>query len=295
MLYQPTLDFATLTRLTGDRHGVFDTPCPLCSGQRAPGNRRIPVLRIWSAPGFATFNCAHCGEHGHAHDTLAPRLDRAARQRARAEAEERKRLTDWERIGKARGLWSLRRPLLGTPAEIYLREARGYRGPLPATLGYLPSRGEHPPALIGAFGIPIEPIPGRLGMAADAVRAVHITRLRSDGLGKADQAAKIMVGRPSGEPLVLASLNDGLGLAITEGIEDALSVHAATGLGAWAAGSAGQMPALADAVPSYVDAATIFVDDDDVGRRGATELAYRLRLRGIEVGIVMPEPRRAVA
>ena len=48
---------------------------------------------------------------------------------------------------------------------------------------------------------------------------------------------------------MLAPMNDLLGLAITEGVEDALSIHAATGLGAWAAGAASRLPALADAVP----------------------------------------------
>ena len=47
-----------------------------------------------------------------------------------------------------------------------------------------------------------------------------------------------MIGRSTGAPIVLAPLTDALGLAITEGIEDALSVHEATGLGVWAAGSA---------------------------------------------------------
>ena len=65
------------------------------------------------------------------------------------------------------------------------------------------------------------------------------------------------LGLPRGAPIVLAPVNDGLGLAITEGIEDGLSVYAATGLGVWAAGSAPLMPALADAVPNYVQCVTI--------------------------------------
>lgn len=41
-----------------------------------------------------------------------------------------------------------------------------------------------------------------------------------------------MIGRSKGAPIVLAPLNDLLGLIVTEGIEDALSAHQATGLGA---------------------------------------------------------------
>ena len=49
---------------------------------------------------------------------------------------------------------------------------------------------------------------------------------------KADvDPAKITIGSPTGAPLVLAPMNDLLGLAITEGIEDAISVHQETGLG----------------------------------------------------------------
>jgi hypothetical protein len=54
--------------------------------------------------------------------------------------------------------------------------------------------------------------------------------------------AKIMLGPMSGLPIVLAPVNDSLGLAITEGIEDGLSVFEETGLRVWAAGSAGNMP-----------------------------------------------------
>ena len=80
-------------------------------------------------------------------------------------------------------------------------------------------------------------------------------------------------------------MNDLMGLAITEGIEDALSVHQAAGLGVWAAGSAPFMPNLVAAIEDLAtareydaspDCITIFVDDDDVGRRNARALAAAL-------------------
>jgi Toprim domain len=76
---------------------------------------------------------------------------------------------------------------------------------------------------------------------------------------------------------------DLLGLAITEGIEDALSAHEATGLGAWAAGAAGFMPVLAAAVPSYIEAVTVYAHEDKAGQAGAHELAEALDHRGIEI------------
>ena len=105
------------------------------------------------------------------------------------------------------------------------------------------------------------------------MRAVHITRIAPDGLGKAGtDADKITIAPRSGLPIVLAPPNDLLGLVITEGIEDALNVHEATGLGAWAAGSASFMPALADAVPSYIEVVHVLLDDDAAGRTNSGEM-----------------------
>ena len=72
-------------------------------------------------------------------------------------------------------------------------------------------------------------------------------------------------------------------MAITEGIEDALSVHQATGLGVWAAGSASCLPALADNVPCYVKTVTIVAHADEAGQNGARKLADALLRRDIEV------------
>jgi hypothetical protein len=68
----------------------------------------------------------------------------------------------------------------------------------------------------------------------------------------------------------------------------ALTVHLVTGLGAWAAGSASRLPALGDAIPSYVESVTILVDDDEDGRRHADELAARLLGRSLQVRQVLP-------
>jgi hypothetical protein len=103
---------------------------------------------------------------------------------------------------------------------------------------------------------------------------------------------KIMLGASLGSPIVLAPVNDLLGLAITE---DAVSVYQATGLGAWAAGSASRLPALADAIPGYVECVTILVDDDQNGRRHAATLAERLVGRGIEVQTIVPAAARGIA
>lgn len=182
-------------------------------------------------------------------------------------------------------MWAHRRPIKGSIAETYLR-ARGIACPLPfATLGFLPARKpDQHRALIAAFARHDEPEPGVLGLVRGLVDSVHLTLLKPDGSGKADvKHPKLIVGSPRGRPLELAAPNDLLGIAITEGIEDALTIHQATGLGVWAAGSAPFLPGLADAVPDWMDCVTIIVDRDDAGRRFSFQLAERLKTRGLRV------------
>jgi hypothetical protein len=194
----------------------------------------------------------------------------------------------------ASNLWHKSLPISGTPAERYLRECRGYPGPIPATLRYLPPTEKYPPAMIAAFAVAQEPQPGVLSVPPATVHAVHLTRLKPDGSGKADVASpKIILGRSAaGVPIMLAAPNDLLGLAITEGIEDALSIHAATGLGAWAAGCAGRLEPLAPAVPNYIDTVTIYGDGDKSGIDGATALLRRLYARRIFAQIKLFCPGR---
>ena len=137
--------------------------------------------------------------------------------------------------------------------------------------------------MIAAFSLPDEIEPGLLGEPRN-VEAVHLTLLRNDGNGKADtDRSKLFVGSPGNLPIVLAPPNDLLALAITEGIEDGLTAHQATGLGAWAAGSAGRMPALSESLPRYIESVTIRAHADRAGQDGALTLAEALTRRGIEV------------
>ena len=96
---------------------------------------------------------------------------------------------------------------------------------------------------------------------------------------------KLFVGCPLGRPIALAPIGDTLALAVTEGIEDGLSVRAALDMGVWAAGSGARMPTLADAIPRYVETVTIWAHADTAGRSGARKLAEPLDRRGVEVFI----------
>lgn len=298
MISEPALTLSGIDALTDGKLGTFDVACPMCGpARRAVINRKRKVMRIWRLePGFASFHCARCGEKGHTRDASTNRPDPAAFARARAEAAERERVAVGERLAKALWLWRQRKPVKGSLVETYLRSARGYAGALPATIGYLPARGEHGPGMIAAFGLAGELEPGELRISDSDVRGVHITRLAQDGSGKAGTPAdKIMLGTSLGFPIVLAPPNDLLGLVIAEGIEDAFSVHEATGLGAWAAGSASRLPALASALPAYIECVTIMVDDDLDGRRHAAALADALSARRIEVRRILLASKRAAA
>jgi hypothetical protein len=287
------LDFSTLQALSGGKLGTFDVPCPACSPLRRPANRKLRVLRIWhERPDFLTFTCAHCSAHGYAHEQGKRPLNDATINRLIREAQARAETHTQRRRNLARWLWDGAVPIRGTPGERYFR-SRGVRCQLPNTLRFRPARGKHPPAVVAAFGVPSEPQPGILDAGNLTVQEIHITRLRPDGLGKIDDddgPSKIMIGPGQGMPIVLAPVNDIGGLAIAEGIEDAASIHQATGLGAWAAGCANRLPALARAVPQYVTSVTIVVDDDDAGRRYSRELATALRgSRGQRLDIILLE------
>jgi hypothetical protein len=278
----------TIDHLAGRRLGTHDVPCPECGPfKRSARNQRKPVLRVYRIePNFAGYHCARCGEKGAALDRNGTPPDPVKLAKARAEAADRDRMLKAERLGKAQWLWSIRKPIAGSIAETYLRSARSYAGPLPATLGFLRSRGDHPPAMIAAFGLAAEPEPGRLAIADELVRGVHITRLAPDGAGKAGtEDDKITIGQCIGSPIVLTPPNDLLGQAITEGIEDGLSVYAGTGLGVWCAGCASRMPGLADAVPGWINRITVYAHDDADGKRHALELADALVARGFEAFI----------
>jgi hypothetical protein len=173
---------------------------------------------------------------------------------------------------------------------------RAYGGALPNTIAFLPARGEHPPAMMSAFGFADEREPGVLSIDSDKIVGIHLTKLRSDGAAKAGtEADKLTIGHFVDVPIMLAPVNDGSGLVIAEGIEDALIAHEATGLGAWAAGSAGRLPSLTVAVPDYVECATLMVDADPAGIRGSQALADGLAARGIEVRLVGFDETRAAA
>src|SRR3954466_9736842 len=124
--------FADLVALLNGRH-LADVACPLCGPSRnlLVGQAR-PVLRLWHRPGFISFHCARCGEHGYVLEHGGEPFDKEAWLRQRAEMTAREREAAVRQLGKARRLWRMRRPLKGSVADTYLREARGITCSLPS-------------------------------------------------------------------------------------------------------------------------------------------------------------------
>jgi hypothetical protein len=150
--------------------------------------------------------------------------------------------------------------------------------------------------MIAAFGLPLEPSPGRIQLGDEAVRGVHLTRLAPDGRGKAGtDGDKVMIGLSAGWPIVLAPPNDLLGLTITEGIEDGLSAHSFTGLGAWVSGGAKRLPPLANVIPGYIEAVRVMADADADGIRFARILFDAIRGRVSDARLVLPLAAREAA
>jgi DNA primase len=266
--------------------GEWVGPCPRCGGRdRFSVN---PKKQLWNCRGCniggdvigllqhtegATFGEAVSALAGEARTSFKPsprKLDCDGRD-------------DHRQQEKARWLWAQRQPLAASVGETYLRKARGYRGPLPATIGFLRPFKEYPPSIIAAFAMPEEAEPGVLRSPTD-VNSVQLIELKPDGSGKAGvDIQKRTIGAHKGVPIVVAPANDLLAISIHEGVEDALSAHEATGLGAWASGGANFMPDLAHAIPGYVECVTIVAHRDEAGRIGARELARRAAARGFKV------------
>jgi Toprim domain len=291
------IDFETLSHLSRGQ-AVADAPCPLCSsGCKTTSNRIRKVLRIYNkGDGFSTFKCQRCGASGYAHaanNGPASRKSSAYDEAVDVIAAFKtppiaavKQQPDQDKLRRARWIFRQSLPARGTIAEIYLRTRRCWVDS--ENIRFLPARNGYDPALIVPFGIPTEPEPGLLDIAAAHVHGVQLIKLKADGSGKADvEPKKMTLGQCVGWPIVLAAPNDLLALVIAEGIEDALTAHVATGCGAWASGGAGRLPALADKVPRFIEHVAIMTDDDRVGRAGANKLGTLLQRRGIDVKLLL--------
>jgi len=162
---------------------------------------------------------------------------------------------DSRRASLAEVLWGKAIPASGSPVEDYLR-TRGCYVPTPS-IRCLPPNRKHGLAMVAKF---------------QGTSAIHLTRLRPDGLGKAGtDHDKLMIGPVSGFPVVIRSSEWSKPLLITEGVEDALSLSLAfPEWTVWAAGSAGMIPKLV----GVADRAVVLVVDADLAGEKAIDRSF---------------------
>ena len=115
-----------------------------------------------------------------------------------------------------------------------------------------------------------------------SITGIHRTFLTMDGSKKAPVSQnKMMLGRCAGGAARLAAVADKL--ALTEGIETALSVQQATGIPTWATLSTSGLKTVI--LPPDVREVVICADGDDAGDQAAQDAAQRLLREGREVRI----------
>lgn len=210
------LDARTFTlSLGGTWYGHYGSaPCPVCQPDRRRDQRGLSLRDRADCQGLLIhchkLNCnfrsilAAAGVADHT-------ADRAFRCR-RSELDHQvpdtlKRRTYW-----ARQVWSETRPLVGSPAENYLR-GRGITCELPPSLRY------HPACWHGTAG---QRFPAMVALVEGGANfAIHRTYLRPNGNDKADVTpTKAMLGSVRGGAVQLSYGSEPL--VVAEGIETAL-------------------------------------------------------------------------
>jgi hypothetical protein len=240
----------------------------------AYGDDGRPLLHCFAGCFFRDIRAAldRLGHMTGANDPLPPDPVRQAARKAETAAQAAKR----SKI--ACQLWDKAVPIIGTPAERYLK-GRGITCVLPDTLRYIGncwhSSAKRSPALVSN-------ITGSSGFA------IHRTYLRDDGLGKANlDPVKVMLGPVAGGSVRLSS---GSGpLVVAEGIETGLSLLSGIltePACVWAALSTGGMEKLI--LPPKAGALIIAHDGDEPGKRAAEILAKRARMEGWHASFLAP-------
>lgn len=280
----------------GDRR---EAPCPLCSPFKGGASAHRRVMGLWkTVEGAIGYNCLRCGLKGRAMDNQTYRAiqkDPIARAEIIATIEQSQqdaRLQAKVKKGEARALWVATVPADGTPAETYLR-ARGITGPIAGTIRYAPASNRMNHMLVAGAGRAVEDGDG--GLTIDPLELTGVIRilLTLDGTGKATVSKpKLTMGKLFGSPIRLRPVNDGLTLAICEGVEDALSLSAPLGVGGWAVGGASFLEAAARVVPAYVETVILGEDNNDAGRTGCDKAEAAIMARTDWVSGRPPEIRR---
>lgn len=238
------------------------------------------------------FHCFGCGAHGDILDwwqridgmsfaDAAERLRREAGARPLREpddAPQPDRDGAW-REARARAIWNEAKPIGGTPAETYLRQARKIRCALSDCLRFHPGLRFNPnePDMLPAMVAAVTNLTG-------AVVAVQRTFLTADGTGKATiDNPKRSLGSIARGAVCLAPAVAVVGLA--EGIETGLSAMELFHVPVWCALGSNLA---AVRLPRAVRQVAIFADRGAAGEAAAEKARETFRLQGRKVTVRLP-------
>lgn len=246
---------------------------------------KTPSFTVNDDKGFA--HCFGCGWHGDAADFVAAIAGCGLREAAErlgagdlpamVKANPGSHLLDKsETEDAARRIWREAQPIVGTPAERYLRN-RSIACRLPESLRFArlkhPQGGVHP-CLVG---IAVE--------AETKLAGIQRTYLTEDGRKADVDRVKMSLGRIGGCAIRLTPVSGEL--IVCEGIEDGLSLLQELGRAVWVAAGAAMLPSMK--FPMVVRSVVIAADNDPAGEREADKAAAAFTDRGLRVRIMRPE------
>lgn len=264
--------------LCGHWYGDYGTaPCPVCQTERRSDQNALTLRDGCNGQLLADCKKSRCS-FSSIRAALAFRCVSVTTGPAdpieTAQRDHERRAEAVLKANRALEIWMKAKPVQASPAERYLREARGIAAPLPDTLRFHPAT-RHPSGV---------QLPALLAKVAGIeLFALHRTYLASDGTGKvAAQPDKAMLG-PSGGGAVRLSASHAGPLVVCEGIETGLSLVEMIRVPAmvWAALSAPGMKSLR--LPSPAGQLIVATDGDDPGREAGAQLAQRAASLGWRV------------
>ena len=245
---------------------------------------RSPSLSVRVGDHALLFKCfAGCAWRDVLHEVL--RLDENALHNVDGEALASSGTpTDLWRRQQALRIWDEARPIIGTPAEIYLRRRR--IAVLPRALRF------HPRTPLGQ-GDAVDFRPAMIsalhdgGLHGDG-RFVAIQRTffdRDDARRARDLAdSRMTLGRPDRAAVMLGPATSVLGLA--EGVETALSAMILFGISVWATLGSERLHQIA--LPDRVTRLVLFPDNDIAGEIGAANAVEAYAMAGRTIDVEFP-------
>ena len=245
---------------------------------------RTPSLSVRVGDHALLFKCfAGCDSRDVINEIL--RIEENALHNADSDQASTSRMpTDLWRRQQALRIWDNARPLIGTPAETYLRRRR--IALLPRALRFHPrtplgqgDNVEFRPAMIAAL---------HDGGLHDEGRFIAIQRTffdRDDARRARDLAdPRMTLGRPERAAVMLGTATSILGLA--EGVETAISAMILFGIPVWATLGSERLHQIA--IPDRVRRLVLFPDNDRAGEIGVANALEAYAMPGREMDIEFP-------